>query len=457
MSTSIAQLALFEAKTKVFEQRAAVMFTDAEFFAVAATTKVFPSTEPNKLNFAEYRKLRSSLQPYTCRRYFSASVFMKLPKDQRGLVKTEDLLGVIQRTMDVERMLLNIILYSSALSIDDVISEGELERFVSLMTEQQVWPTEMRLKEFPTIYSIAACRKFMFFLDRKFSGQLSIRRLVLSGVMDEWLFLRRFSQYEDEMDPVSFKTQLEGNWFSVNNIARVYNQFLDLDADGDGVLSKAEFIKYGGSKVRPVQLTSVAVDRIFEESFSAATTGSGRLQVTIDFKAFLDFILAIENAQTVQSICYFFRLLDINRSGRVSATDIAFFYSEVLRRLQESGYDAPSVADLRVEVFDMVGVNYSEGITLQDLQRCGQGHIVASLLLDVTGFWRYDNRESLLQAAETDANSDVDAFDDVEDDTGVSEERNNTESSTSARAPSTAVQQVGSDVEDDYEYEDDFF
>ena len=56
----------------------------------------------------------------------------------------------------------------------------------------------------------------------------------------------------------------------------------------------------------------------------------------------------------------------------------------------------------------MVGVDAKEGITLDDLQNCRQGHIVVSLLLDVAGFWRYDNRESLLQAPEDDTSPDDD-------------------------------------------------
>ena len=34
-------------------------------------------------------------------------------------------------------------------------------------------------------------------------------------------------------------------------------------------------------------------------------------------------------------------------------------------------------------------------ITLEDLKRCGCAHTVIEILCDHTGFWRYDNRESL--------------------------------------------------------------
>ena len=34
-------------------------------------------------------------------------------------------------------------------------------------------------------------------------------------------------------------------------------------------------------------------------------------------------------------------------------------------------------------------------ITFADLMRSGAGHTVVSMLVDVHGFWTYDNRESL--------------------------------------------------------------
>lgn len=39
-------------------------------------------------------------------------------------------------------------------------------------------------------------------------------------------------------------------------------------------------------------------------------------------------------------------------------------------------------------------------ITLADLLACKQGGTVASMLIDVRGFWAHDNRENLLQEEE---------------------------------------------------------
>ena len=128
---------------------------------------------------------------------------------------------------------------------------------------------------------------------------------------------------------------------------------------------------------------------------------------------------------------------------------INFFYSAIQRKLQELivGYEAPLVVDIRVEVFDMAGVTEAGGITLADLVRCGQGHTIVSLLLNAKGFWKYDNRESLLQASD-DSDSSSDIFSDTA-----------TTAFVSNAANSQQVLDDDVDTKDDYEddYEDDFF
>lgn len=65
---------------------------------------------------------------------------------------------------------------------------------------------------------------------------------------------------------------------------RVYEKYLKLDIDHNGLLKKTELIKYNSG------LTSIFVDRIFEEY----QTFEGEM----DYKTFLDFVLAMENKKT---------------------------------------------------------------------------------------------------------------------------------------------------------------
>ena len=53
-------------------------------------------------------------------------------------------------------------------------------------------------------------------------------------------------------------------------------------------------------------------------------------------------------------------------------------------------------ADVKDEIFDMVRPKDPLKITLQDLIECGQGETVVSILIDLNGFWTYENREVLV-------------------------------------------------------------
>jgi hypothetical protein len=60
---------------------------------------------------------------------------------------------------------------------------------------------------------------------------------------------------------------------------------------------------------------------------------------------------------------------------------------EVLTRVSCGGSD---------EIFDMVNPVKPGCITLDDLIRCGVGGTVVAMLVDLQGFYDYDNREVLI-------------------------------------------------------------
>jgi serine/threonine-protein phosphatase 2A regulatory subunit B'' len=146
----------------------------------------------------------------------------------------------------------------------------------------------------------------------------------------------------------------------------------------------------GVSKAYPVNFTTLAYERLFNE-YVPCQTGN-----EMDYKCFINFVLALENPTSEQSIKYFWKLLDLDFSGRLTPRKIKYFY-EAIRSSFAGRYDTPSAEHIVVEVFDALGCNSEEGATLQDMIQSKQGQVVISLLLDVDGFWRYDNREHLNQ------------------------------------------------------------
>ena len=85
-------------------------------------------------------------------------------------------------------------------------------------------------------------------------------------------------------------------------------------------------------------------------------------------------------------------------------TDWNFLYwiwnRDVHQKWIEGGNYELCIEDVRDEIWDMVKPADDLRITLADLLACKQGGTVASMLIDVRGFWAHDNRENLLQEEE---------------------------------------------------------
>ncbi len=79
---------------------------------------------------------------------------------------------------------------------------------------------------------------------------MSVRDVVSSKVMAELLALQNENLTADKPQPPQAPGKpnpVSQNWFSAANALRVYGQYLDLDTDLNGMLSKEEMLAYGES------------------------------------------------------------------------------------------------------------------------------------------------------------------------------------------------------------------
>jgi serine/threonine-protein phosphatase 2A regulatory subunit B'' len=260
------------------------------------------------------------------------------------------------------------------------LREKDMENFIF-----ELIPTLPQLsslqEEFYPFYVFTAVRKFFFFLDPKRTGRLHIRDLLTSSILPELYELR-------QEQPLG-ANEAENNWFSMTSALKVYGAYLELDVDQNGMLSKKELSRFGSG-----MLTDVFIDRVFEEYQTYLDSETGEREM--DYKTFLDFVLAMENKNSKQAIQYFWKLIDIQQQGWLDGFTINYFFRAILSLLQRKKVDVASVDDVKDEIFDMVQAKETNKITLHDLVNCRQGGTVLSLLIDAAAFWRYDNRESLL-------------------------------------------------------------
>lgn len=209
-------------------------------------------------------------------------------------------------------------------------------------------------------------------MDPKKTGKIYIKDMLTSPILAELYDLRQEKTMEE----------LIQNWFSSQNAQRVYEAYLRLDLDQNGLLTKRELSKFQWG------LTDLFIDRIFEEY----QTFEGEM----DYKTFLDFVLAMENKKSPQALAYFWKILDIYGKGAIDSFVINMFFKQVLGKLSEKDPEAEKnfmVEDIKDEIFDMSKPDNEKGITLDDLVNSGQGDTIVSILIDAKAFFDYDQRE----------------------------------------------------------------
>jgi len=345
-----------------------------------------PMATRDVIDYAGFVRLREELVPKgeRFRWLFTASTFLKFPRDKNGCIPIAHFAAfIIRKARSVEtRMQLS---YYDALG-RGYLREKDMENFIF-----ELIPTLPQLislqEEFYPFYVFTAVRKFFFYLDPKRTGRIHMRDLLASQLLREMYELRQ----EQPMD----QSEALSNWFSSQSAMRVYGAYLELDVDQNGMLGKQELSRYGQG-----MLTDVFIDRVFEEYQTYRDSETGERE--IDYKTFLDFVLAMENKNTRQALQYFWKIIDVNHQGYIDGFVINYFFRAIVGMLHTKQFDVASVDDVKDEIFDMVKASTPGIISLQDLINCRQGGVVLSMLIDAAAFWRYDNRESLMMEPDED-------------------------------------------------------
>ena len=98
------------------------------------------------------------------------------------------------------------------------------------------------------------------------------------------------------------------------------------------------------------------VNSTASDPFIAKSLERRRKQIAgeMDFQAFLDFVLAWSNKNHPASLAYFFRILDINKTGALTNMEIWVFLKAVHKTwiADPDNYDL-NMLDVRDEIFDM--------------------------------------------------------------------------------------------------------
>ncbi|MBA0570882.1 hypothetical protein Golob_004485 [Gossypium lobatum] len=374
------------------------------------------ATGAEKMNYEDFCHIASVCTEQIgpkCRRFFSPSNFMKFEKDESGRIAILPFYLYVMRTVSLTQARIDMSELDE--DSDGFLQPHEMEAYI-----RGLIPNLAQLRDMPAAFVQMYCRiaahKFSFFCDPHRRGKACIKKVLLSNCLQELMELHQESEEE-----VTDTEQAE-NWFSLTS---AQHMFLALDKDMNGTLSKQELKEYADGT-----LTEIFIERVFDEHVRRCKIGAGSNR-EMDFDSFLDFVLALENKDTPEGLTYLFRCLDLNGRGFLTTADIHSLFSnraylekngseegehhrdemlpdttflhkilDVHQKWIEGGNYELCIEDVRDEIWDMVKPTDPLRITLADLLACKQGGTVASMLIDVRGFWAHDNRENLLQEEE---------------------------------------------------------
>ncbi|KAJ3074858.1 hypothetical protein HDU98_010038 [Podochytrium sp. JEL0797] len=324
--------------------------------------------EARKMTNLDFERIKSRLAP-KFHTFFKPSIFLKFVPDEAGNISVLQFFNYVLRKVSLMQARLDLSYYDA--NNDGHLTESELNQYISdLIPALKLSALNPNVYEY---YVCSAVRKFLFFMDPLKRGKVPIQKILLSPILTE-LFELREPELPDDLE----KT----NWFSSYYALKIYGQYLALDVDHNGLLSREEMGQFNNST-----LTNLYLDRLFEERQTR--------NQQIDYKTFVDLVLAIENPSTPESITYQFKLLDVNRQGYLDDFSVGYLFTAVVEKMLGFGHEPVHVADVVNEVFDMANPTNPERITLDDLLKCGVGGTITTILTDCRGFWAYDNRESL--------------------------------------------------------------
>lgn len=364
-----------EARAQFLQRRSKLLLDNAElkelWVVLDTHTSGPPLGEEQMMDWNQFCLVRNLVSP-KCKEYFKHQVFAKLQQgDRLGRVSIMALFNYVMRKVWLHQTRIGLSLYD--VTGQGFLRESDLENYILELIETLPQLDGLE-KSFHSFYVCTAVRKFFFFLDPLRTGKIKIQDVLACSFLDDLLELR------DQELP---KELQEANWFSAPSALRVYGQYLNLDTDHNGMLSMEELGRYGTGT-----LTQVTIQRIFQECL----TYDGEM----DYKTYLDFVLAMENKSEPQSLQYLFRVLDTRHEGFLSVFSLNYFFRAIQEEMRKHGQDPVPFLDVKDEIFDMVAPTDPLKITLVDLISSGQGDTVVSILTDLNGFWSYENREVLV-------------------------------------------------------------
>ncbi|OQS05697.1 serine/threonine-protein phosphatase 2A regulatory subunit B'' subunit gamma isoform 2 [Thraustotheca clavata] len=181
------------------------------------------------------------------------------------------------------------------------------------------------------------------------------------------------------------------NPFTIEAISTIHRQYLQLDTDKDGMLSRQEMLSYGRKKAfanenghATHELTKQFIDRVFDMSIT--------YNDELDYKSFLDINIRLQDKTSKSSLQFFWRVLDMSEMGFIDSTVIDYFLKGIAEKVFLATEGHLDVQILRSELFDMIQPKNPFKITLDDLASSHAGQTFVRVLTDYEAYLKYERQ-----------------------------------------------------------------
>jgi serine/threonine-protein phosphatase 2A regulatory subunit B'' len=307
-------------------------------------------------------------------------MFITCPRELSGLVDVQLLFQKFSKQVARLKCEAELLMFDN--DGDGRLTEEDLDSYIRYLIPSITSIGSIPQDSIP-FYSCAVSRRLFWALDISNRGSIRIADLIHSDVMDEWLDLQLARE-----DPPR-------NWFSNTVTTQLYEKFLLLDSNESGMLTAANMKRYKKGIPTVVDdglprdispLSSLFIDRVFEIS--------ALYKSEMDYKSFVDFVIAVEFLPQCSRPRYFWSIFDLEGTGVLTPMNVLHFFRETYQKLVDAGVEAPPLELVIQELFDIVPTKEPLRITRQEFLAAPQSAgLLSALMIDCLAFWTYENRD----------------------------------------------------------------
>lgn len=265
---------------------------------------------------------------------------------------------------------------------DGRLAENELENYIREMVPHVEAVRGLMDDLLLPFYCCTATRRIFWEVDVTHRQSVSLQPLLQSAVFHQWLQM--------QVSP----DEAARSWFGPSMTRWLYHKFLTLDVRNGGTLDASDVKRYkkglptipdDGLAPEVSPLSSLFVDRYFEV---VPMMANGEM----DFRRFVDFVLAVELLPQCARPLWLWRVLDVDGSGVLTPMKVNMFFRETHAKVAAIVDSTPAADVVLLELFDLIPTSEPLLITQEDFVGSNQAGLLVAIMIDCLSFWGYENR-----------------------------------------------------------------